>query len=125
MSPPMHTCTSFIEMIASMSRQTVQPQQKAPWTWVTSIIIRDNTYPARFREGSGIASNNNYSTKTLGVHLFCRVIPSQETTTKRSELHKQDSVLLLFTLKVLFGRILFCFYLSKICEEYFYSYLSI
>ena len=81
-------------------------------------------YPARFREESGIAATNNYPKKTLGVHrdLFYRVIPSKETTT---ELHEQDSVLLLFTLKILFGRILFHFYLSKICEEYFDFYLSI
>src|SRR6218665_2885029 len=36
-------------------------------------------YPARFREGSGLAATNNYPTKTLGVHLFCRVIPSLDS----------------------------------------------
>jgi len=83
-------------------------------------------YPARLREGSGKAATNNYPTTTLGVlHLLCRVTASQETTTKLPELQKQDSVLLLFTLKVLFGRILSYFYLSKLCEEYFYFYLSI
>src|SRR6218665_4147393 len=36
-------------------------------------------YPARFREGSGLAATNNYPTKTLGVHLFYRVIPSLDS----------------------------------------------
>src|SRR6218665_2486359 len=57
------------------------------------------------------------------VHLFCTVITSQETT-KVSDLQKQDSVLLLFTLKVLFGRVLSYFYLSKICKEYFHLLLK-
>ena len=54
----------------------------------------------------------------VGVHLFCRVIIHLPRD-KLSELQKQDSVLLLSTLKVLFGRLSY-FYLSKIFEKYFY-----
>src|SRR6218665_1166246 len=54
-----------------------------------------------------------------------RVNASPETTTKCTQMQKQDSVLLLFTLKVLFGRILSYFYLSSNCGKYFYFHLSI